>query len=218
MIKQFQRTRRKQGFTLIELLIVVAIIAILAAIAIPNFLEAQTRSKVARVKSDMRTMATAIEAYCIDSNKYLPTHHQGYGEVTDVEAMAAMPGSSDPTPYDCLEVCGRRLTTPISYLSAIPYPSPFFERETIWGRRGFWFATVQRPDPMSYDMWYGGSAYWGNGTARWFLMDGGPDRSWFADTGNPDPYVRWEAQIPYDPTNGTISRGNLWWVGGGGHN
>ncbi len=54
------------GFTLIELLIVVAIIAILAAIAIPNFLEAQTRSKVSRVKSDLCIIATAVESYTVD--------------------------------------------------------------------------------------------------------------------------------------------------------
>src|SRR5690242_2638558 len=58
------------GFTLIELLIVVAIIAILAAIAVPNFLEAQTRSKVSRVKADERSIATAIESYAVDTNHY----------------------------------------------------------------------------------------------------------------------------------------------------
>jgi prepilin-type N-terminal cleavage/methylation domain-containing protein len=61
------------GFTLIELLIVVAIIAILAAIAVPNFLEAQTRAKVSRIKADTRSLATAIESYYIDNNRYHPS-------------------------------------------------------------------------------------------------------------------------------------------------
>ena len=54
------------AFTLIELIIVVAIIAILSAIAVPNFLEAQARSKISRAKSDMRALATGIEAYSVD--------------------------------------------------------------------------------------------------------------------------------------------------------
>ncbi len=62
--------RRESGFTLIELLIVIAIIGILAAIAIPNLLNAVQRGKQKRSMSDMRSLATAIEAYAVDNNSY----------------------------------------------------------------------------------------------------------------------------------------------------
>ena len=62
--------RKERGFTLIELLIVVAIIGIIAAIAIPNLLNAVQRGKQKRSMGDMRTTATAIEAYAVDNNIY----------------------------------------------------------------------------------------------------------------------------------------------------
>ncbi len=60
--------RREKGFTLIELLIVVAIIGIIAAIAVPNLLTAIQRSKRSRTVADMRAIGTALGSYNVDTN------------------------------------------------------------------------------------------------------------------------------------------------------
>jgi len=65
-----RRLRNERGFTLIELLIVVAIIAILAAILIPNFLRARAQSQVAATKGNLKNVATALESYQVDNASY----------------------------------------------------------------------------------------------------------------------------------------------------
>jgi type II secretion system protein G len=64
------RNRNSKGFTLIELLIVVAIIGIIAAIAIPNLLNAIDRGKQKRTMADLRSIGTAVESYAVDNNVY----------------------------------------------------------------------------------------------------------------------------------------------------
>ena len=90
--------RPTRGFTLIELLIVIAIILILIAIALPNFLEAQLRAKITRLKADLRTIGIAMDTYFIDF-KTFPRDH-------------------DP---DELGTKGLwQLTTPLKYLLELP--------------------------------------------------------------------------------------------------
>ncbi len=93
---------RQKGFTLIELLIVVAIIGILAAIAVPNFLNAQVRAKIARAEADENTIATALEMYMLE-----------YGGLPPIRSTQA----TDYRGY-------VYLTTPVAYLQSI-LPDPF---------------------------------------------------------------------------------------------
>jgi prepilin-type N-terminal cleavage/methylation domain-containing protein len=109
-------TLSHRAFTLIELLIVVGIIAILALIALPNMLEAQVRAKISRARADMRSLATALESYAVDSNKYPPRDPQDV--VTEV------------------------FTTPVAYMTSIPM-DPFRDSKEGERKRRFGYHNVR---------------------------------------------------------------------------
>lgn len=89
--------RHQRGFTLIELLIVIAIIGVLAAIAIPNLLNAIQRAKQKRTVSDMRTLAVAIEAYHVDNSAF-PTAACAAGTYTDPGSVLAAASFTNLSP------------------------------------------------------------------------------------------------------------------------
>ena len=61
--------KRRAGFTLVEIMIVVAIIALLAAIAVPGFLRARKRSQASRILNDLRMIDAAVDQYAIETNR-----------------------------------------------------------------------------------------------------------------------------------------------------
>ena len=182
----------KKGFTLIELLIVVAIIGILAAIAIPNFLNAQVRAKVAAAKAEMQEQTTGLESYVIDHNKYPPMTDPIYGVF-----------------HARMSSC---LTTPISYIASLPYDwflkasgAPGTPEAIYWRYTYFNFDDFDNSDGAEepYVSPWGFDA----GTrlriaGKWLVYNWGPDKDMNsgADHG---------VYTSYDPTNGTISVGNI---------
>ena len=121
--------KNQKGFTLIELLIVVAIIGIIAAIAIPNLLNAIDRGKQKRTMADLRSMGTAVEEYSIDNNYYpdADTVSELEDEVSPsyIRKLPERDGwgnafmiSSDPSEYTVAS-CGKGATGGCSSLTVV---------------------------------------------------------------------------------------------------
>src|SRR6186997_3215518 len=84
----------RKGFTLIELLIVVVIIGILAAIAIPKFANTKGKAYVTAMKSDLRNLVSAQEAFFSDSSRYTSSLGSlGFKQSTGTKAPVIVPGA-----------------------------------------------------------------------------------------------------------------------------
>ena len=183
---------RSCGFTLIELLIVVAIIGILAAIAIPNFLQAQVRAKIARVEADSRAITTALEVYRIDYNVYVPDPDERWG-------------TAIPAGYTWNSDMLWPLTTPDPYISSLPADPFDWNTDTGWmGHNNQWVYGYT----MEYQIKGPGQVIFViDKNAFWVMWSAGPDQLWDG----------WRAGVNnrkfiYDPTNGTVSFGDIVWT------
>ena len=184
-------SRFRHGFTLIELLIVVGIISILAAIALPNLVEAQIKAKMARVKADMRTVSVGWEAYAVDHGRYPVDWDNNFaaGEVTQIGLIT--------------------VTTPIAYLTSFPL-DPFSVMKNPSSNEfqpNFEIASCE----YAYCIYslgpnfleeFDGNDHWPDG-----IIDSRDER-------RGEIYDGPINMRPFDPTNGVVSDGDIHRLGG----
>ena len=185
MIKPESPRSKRFAFTLIELLIVVAIIGILAAIAVPNFINAQIKARISKAYSDIRSLAMANEMYALDNNG-------GY------------PPESEHNPYERRRTSAGLfyLTTPIAYMGSLPedpFAPPNDDQETPRLYETGVMYRYPTPKYLAYVMFTIGPDQSENGleSANPFL---GPQYGGYGNS--------------YAMTNGLRSKGDIFWYGG----
>lgn len=187
-----------KAFTLVELLIVVAIIGILAAIAVPNFLNARTRAHLARVYGDHQAIGSALDMYVIDHNTYPWPIGNGQGHSS----------------YSVYIEYVHELTTPVAYLNRVDFTDIFkpqrentnwYPEDTVFSYQyvsynGSWARLSNVSAAMNGDYYPG-----------YCISSYGPDQGangveWHPITGGKNSI--------YSPSNGLYSNGDIGRFGG----
>ena len=172
--------RSQAAFTLIELLIVVAIIGILAAIAVPNFINARLRAQIARVYSEEKSINDAYLMYKLDNHKW-PPHIDG-----------------DLAQH-------RFVTTPIAYLSTSLWDP--FQKEGVTDAATIGWYKGQYHEEPGYQM---RNEFYATGDpAALRYANEHRNAAFFCRSVGPDMDIQQERSLPYDISNGLVSQGTL---------
>lgn len=195
----------RNAFTLIELLIVVAIIGILAVIALPNFINAQLKAKVALCLSNMRSVGTALEMYYLDKKTY-PRYAWDSIYNPDAHYMGF-----------------RDLTSPVVYIQQSALKNPFISNT----QKDEYFTNTGDELDSFFEM---GTFQW-NGIIQYpytFIRTKFPKDIWLLESSGPDGGDNYDTKIypyltlryhsnegpVYQASNGLFSRGDIFMGGG----